>query len=177
MALLDFLNAAVRGDGFEPALASRLRLNLHTRHLRAYTLLLQFGAGGLRDPARAELRARLRHFGALCCGRRLISEQAETKLIRSLRPEGAGWPLRLPPEPLAFYSRVLLERTRARAADGAPADDPLIVSVLEDDVASLRAGARRRPTLRRVRPTAPTPARRGARPRAPCCRCRTASSS
>ena len=90
LSLLDFLNAAVCGDGFAPSLAAQLRLNLFPRHLRAHALLLQFGAGSVREPQRGEFRKRLRHFGSLCCGRRLLPEQLQTSLLRSLMTTAAG---------------------------------------------------------------------------------------
>ena len=50
----------VRGDGFAPALAPMLRLNLATRHMRAHSLLLQYGAASAKEPHRSDIRLRLR---------------------------------------------------------------------------------------------------------------------
>ena len=57
-----------------------------------------------------------------------------------------GWPLTLPPEPLRFYTRMMLARLRQRAAtaavEGAPSnDDPLVLEVLEGALTSLRVCA------------------------------------
>ena len=75
LSLLDFLNAAVDGDGFAPALAPQLRIHLATRHLRAHTLLLQFGPSSVPERFCSDLRLRLRR-SALCAVRTAFSRFA-----------------------------------------------------------------------------------------------------
>ena len=156
LSILDFLNAVVGGEGFAAALAGQLRLSLATRHLRAFTLLLQFGPSSVAEAEAGDLKLRLRRFGTLCCAYRLLSDSLQLNLIRSLMraaPGGGGqgqanvrlWPLKLPAEPLAFYTRVLLERLRARGGSrgegggGERGDDPLLMEVLGSAIAALHA--------------------------------------
>ena len=136
--LIDFLNLAMRGEGFAPSLPAQLRLHLATRHLRAYTLLLQFGVRAVREPHHRALRARLRQFGTFCCAKRLLSGQMHLNLVRGLMHDGS-WPLCLPIESIVFHSRVLLERLRVRT--DAAADDAFHAEVIGCAISSLKACA------------------------------------
>ena len=159
LALVDFLHHALHGGSFfAPSLLQQLRLALATRHLRAFVLLLQFGAHSM--PPKGRPLQRLRSLGQLLGERQLLTDALQLHLLRSAMqtaqwPTPAatptdssahGWPLTLPPEPLRFYTRMMLARLRQRAAtaavEGAPSnDDPLVLEVLEGALTSLRVCA------------------------------------
>ena len=140
LALLRFLNTHVLSDAAADALAPLLRRHMATRHLRAYTLLLQFGAAG--DDAS---RLQLRQMGFLLASRGFLNEQLQRALVNMII-QGGRWPLELPLELVAFYSRVLLMRIQQRRRGGRQphhgSDDALLIEILDAVLSALRGATR-----------------------------------
>ena len=96
LALLHFLNGSVLSDAAPEVLLPLLRRHVTTRHLRAYTLLLQFGAAAVPFERRKDAQLQLRQFGFLLVSRRFLTEQMQVHLVRALLQDGGarldeGW--------------------------------------------------------------------------------------
>ena len=115
LALLQFLNGFVLSDAAPDALLPLLRRHVATRHLRAYMLLLQFGAAAVAPEQRKDAQLHLRQLGFLLASRRLLTEQMQVGLVSALLQDGGAVFLTLHFEVLAFYSRVLLCRASGDA--------------------------------------------------------------
>ena len=115
LALLHFLNGFVLSDAAPDALLPLLRRHVATRHLRAYMLLLQFGAAAVAPEQRKDAQLQLRQLGFLLASRRLLTEQMQVGLVSALLQDGGAVFLTLHFEVLAFFSRVLLCRAPGNA--------------------------------------------------------------
>ena len=115
LALLHFLNGFVLSDAAPDALLPLLRRHVATRHLRAYMLLLQFGAAAVAPERRKDAQLQLRQLGFLLASRRLLTEQMQVGLVSAVLQDGGAVFLTLDFEVLAFYSRVLLCRASGDA--------------------------------------------------------------
>jgi hypothetical protein len=130
LRLLHFLNNELLGPAGPACLAPLLRRSLASRHVRALTLLLQFGPAGAPfevQPALSELAQRLAPA---------LPDRTQAAMLRSaLAPPAAAAPLRLHPQLLRFYARVAALRVSARL--GGAADDGLAAEAVAAAVDAL----------------------------------------